>query len=86
VDKPGFAIPPVANRHLEKEIVTRLNILTKPIGSLGRLEEFALRYCLCKGRADALLSRMRIYTFAGIMASQKRRSRPTRAMSPTRWC
>jgi len=65
VDKPGFAIPPVANRHLEKEIVTRLNILTKPIGSLGRLEEFALRYCLCKGRADALLSRMRIYTFAG---------------------
>jgi nicotinate-nucleotide--dimethylbenzimidazole phosphoribosyltransferase len=65
VDKPIFAIPPVANRHLEKEIVNRLNSLTKPIGSLGRLEEFALRYCLCRGKADAQLSRMKIFTFAG---------------------
>lgn len=65
MDKPSFAIPPVANKILGKEIVTRLNNLTKPVGSLGRLEEFALRYCLCRGKADAPLSRMKIFTFAG---------------------
>jgi nicotinate-nucleotide--dimethylbenzimidazole phosphoribosyltransferase len=65
VDKQSFAIQPVANKNLEKEIVDRLNNLTKPIGSLGRLEEFALRYCLCRGEAGARLSRMKIFTFAG---------------------
>ena len=65
MDKPSFAIPPVANKNLEKEIVDRLNNLTKPIGSLGRLEEFALRYCLCRGKVGAQLSRMKIFTFAG---------------------
>jgi nicotinate-nucleotide--dimethylbenzimidazole phosphoribosyltransferase len=65
VDKPSFAVPPVTNKHLEKEVVDRLNNLTKPIGSLGRLEEFALRYCLCRGKAHAPLSRMKVFTFAG---------------------
>jgi nicotinate-nucleotide--dimethylbenzimidazole phosphoribosyltransferase len=65
VDKPGFAIHPLPNENLEREIVNRLNNLTKPIGSLGRLEEFALRYCLCRGKVDAQLSRMKIFTFAG---------------------
>jgi nicotinate-nucleotide--dimethylbenzimidazole phosphoribosyltransferase len=55
----------VANRELEKEVVNRLNNLTKPLGSLGRLEEFALRYCLCRGSAAAGVSRMKIFTFAG---------------------
>jgi len=65
VDKPSFAIHPVADAALEGEILDRLNNLTKPIGSLGRLEEFALRYCLCRGSADAGVSRMKIFTFAG---------------------
>jgi nicotinate-nucleotide--dimethylbenzimidazole phosphoribosyltransferase len=65
VDKPSFAISPIANKDLQSEIVTRLNNLTKPIGSLGRLEKFALRYCLCRGSVDAQLSRMKIFTFAG---------------------
>jgi nicotinate-nucleotide--dimethylbenzimidazole phosphoribosyltransferase len=65
VDKPSFALHPVANTNLEKEIVDRLNNLTKPTGSLGRLEEFALRYCLCRGNAGAQLSGMKIFTFAG---------------------
>jgi len=65
VDKPSFSIHPVANTNLEKEIVDRLNNLTKPTGSLGRLEAFALRYCLCRGSVDAQLSRMKIFTFAG---------------------
>jgi nicotinate-nucleotide--dimethylbenzimidazole phosphoribosyltransferase len=65
VDNPYFAIHPVANKGLEKEVVDRLNNLTKPIGSLGRLEEFVLRYCLCRGTAGARLSGMKIFTFAG---------------------
>jgi nicotinate-nucleotide--dimethylbenzimidazole phosphoribosyltransferase len=65
VDKPSFAIHAVANKNLEREILDRLNNLTKPIGSLGRLEDFALRYCLCRGNAGAPLSRMKIFTFAG---------------------
>lgn len=65
MDKPSFAIHPAADTMLEQEIVGRLNNLTKPTGSLGRLEEFALRYCLCRGSVDARLSRMKIFTFAG---------------------
>jgi nicotinate-nucleotide--dimethylbenzimidazole phosphoribosyltransferase len=65
VDKPSFTIHPVANKNLERGILDRLNNLTKPIGSLGRLEDFALRYCLCRGNAGAHLSRMKIFTFAG---------------------
>ena len=65
MDRPNLAVPAFANRALEKEVVDRLNNLTKPIGSLGRLEEFVLRYCLCRGTASAQLSRMKIYTFAG---------------------
>jgi len=65
VDKPCFAIHPAADKDLEKEVVDRLNNLTKPIDSLGRLEEFVLRYCLCRGTAAAKVSRMKIFTFAG---------------------
>lgn len=63
--RPGVVVHPEANKDLEKEIVDRLNNLTKPIGSLGRLEEFVLRYCLCRGSASAQISRMKIFTFAG---------------------
>jgi len=65
VDKPCFAIHPAADKDIEKEVVDRLNNLTKPIGSLGRLEEFVLRYCLCRGTAAAKVSRMKLFTFAG---------------------
>jgi nicotinate-nucleotide--dimethylbenzimidazole phosphoribosyltransferase len=54
-----------ANRELEKRVTAHLNDLTKPQGSLGRLEEFARRYCLCKGKADARLDKMEFLTFAG---------------------
>ncbi len=60
-----FPVAPVADPRLENDIRRHLDRLTKPPGSLGRLEEFALRYGLCRGRADAPLSRMRLYTFAG---------------------
>jgi nicotinate-nucleotide--dimethylbenzimidazole phosphoribosyltransferase len=50
---------------LEKEIQSRLDSLTKPKGSLGRLEEFAMQYCKCKNSVDAVLENMRMFTFAG---------------------
>jgi nicotinate-nucleotide--dimethylbenzimidazole phosphoribosyltransferase len=65
MDKRAFAVPSVRDIQLEEKIIDRLNNLTKPLGSLGRLEEIALRYCLCKKRVHAKLSRMKIFTFAG---------------------
>jgi nicotinate-nucleotide--dimethylbenzimidazole phosphoribosyltransferase len=60
-----FSVSPVANDALERQAIERLNSLTKPTGSLGRLEEFALRYCLIRGDVDARISRMELFTFAG---------------------
>jgi len=54
-----------ANEALEKRIVAHLDDLTKPRGSLGRLEEFARRYCLSKGDAKAVLDKIKFFTFAG---------------------
>jgi nicotinate-nucleotide--dimethylbenzimidazole phosphoribosyltransferase len=65
MDHKEWAVSPVIDGALEREIVNRLNNLTKPVGSLGRLEEFALRYCLCRGRVETEISRMKIFTFAG---------------------
>ncbi|MBW2094174.1 MAG: nicotinate-nucleotide--dimethylbenzimidazole phosphoribosyltransferase [Deltaproteobacteria bacterium] len=58
-------IRPTAHEGLEKRIIEHLDNLTKPPGSLGRLEEFALRYCLCKGNAVAMLEKIELFTFAG---------------------
>ncbi len=33
---------------LAEEAQKRLDNLTKPQGSLGRLEDFVLKYCLCR--------------------------------------
>lgn len=57
--------PIVYNGELEKKITAHLNDLTKPIGSLGRLEEFALQFCLCKNSECSALNKMSLYTFAG---------------------
>jgi len=53
------------NYGLEPVIHSRLDNLTKPKGSLGRLEEIAARYCLINGTAEPELGKKRIYTFAG---------------------
>ncbi len=57
--------PVFADEELQQQIIDHLNDLTKPQGSLGRLEEFALQYCLCRGKADAAIDRMSVFTFAG---------------------
>lgn len=47
------------------EIQARLDNLTKPQGSLGRLEELARRYCLITGRDKPEIKNKVIFTFAG---------------------
>jgi len=55
----------IADEALASEIQRRLDDLTKPPGSLGRLEQLVRQYCLCRGSADADLRRAAVYTFAG---------------------
>src|SRR5512136_412675 len=46
-------------------IQRRLDNLTKPQGSLGRLEELARRYCLITGKDKPAIRNKIIFTFAG---------------------
>lgn len=50
---------------LQPVIQAHLDDLTKPRGSLGRLEEIALRYCLATGTGKPRLGKMRVCCFAG---------------------
>ncbi len=50
---------------LKPAILAHLDDLTKPQGSLGRLEDMALRYCLATGTATPRLGKARICCFAG---------------------
>ena len=65
MNSPFFSVSPIENHDLEQRTINRLNNLTKPMGSLGRLEELALRFCLIRGRVDARISRTALFTFAG---------------------
>lgn len=58
------SILPVS-RDLESEIQAHLDDLTKPRGSLGRLEACAMRYALARGSVKPTLTKKRIYCFAG---------------------
>lgn len=53
------------DRALEPKIRAHLDDLTKPQGSLGRLEELALQYCLIQGTLQPRLGTKRICCFAG---------------------
>ena len=57
-------IEPVENKFLKEKIIKRLNDLTKPPNSLGRLEEFIIKYCLCRNNENAKIKNMTIFTFA----------------------
>jgi len=56
------SIQPV-DRTLEPLIVHHLDDLTKPPGSLGKLEQIALRYCLMTGTDRPRLGPKKIFTF-----------------------
>ncbi len=58
------AIPMCEDPGLRARIQANLDNLTKPKGSLGRLEECAVRYLLCRGTDFAPLERMALFTFA----------------------
>ncbi|RKX75392.1 MAG: nicotinate-nucleotide--dimethylbenzimidazole phosphoribosyltransferase [Spirochaetes bacterium] len=57
-------IKPIEDKILRGKIQAHLDDLTKPPGSLGRLEEFALQYCLIRGKADSAINKMKVFTFA----------------------
>lgn len=57
------AVRPVGSPKLQEIIQRRLDNLTKPPGSLGRLEQLALRYGLARGAAEFTLLRKSIYVF-----------------------
>ena len=59
------SLPEIENESLKKEIRNHLDDLTKPKGSLGRLEECAARFMQCRGSSSANLERMSLITFAG---------------------
>ncbi len=56
-------IQPVDSQGLEKA-QARLNRLTKPLGSLGRLEELAARYVMITGEVKPSVPRGAVFTFA----------------------
>ncbi len=55
-------IQPVSEERLNS-VQERIDRQAKPVGSLGRLEEFSRRYVAISGRED--IRKKRIYTFAG---------------------
>lgn len=50
---------------LKKQIQDRLNNLTKPIRSLGILEDIVLQYCVARGNPDARIKTKKLFVFAG---------------------
>ena len=71
IQRTVSAIRPAGSLELEKAIQGRLDNLTKPQGSLGRLEQLALRYGLARGVARSNLQRKSMYVFCadhGIVA------------------
>lgn len=52
------------DRSVEQEIQRRLNNLTKPLGSLGRLETLVLEFGAMRGTADIAVKEKAVFTFA----------------------
>ncbi|MES0490465.1 MAG: nicotinate-nucleotide--dimethylbenzimidazole phosphoribosyltransferase [Leptospirales bacterium] len=53
------------DKSLQEAIQKHLDFLTKPPGSLGRLEELAMQYALIHGTDKPTLTKKKIFTFAG---------------------
>ena len=63
----GYVPPPIppVDLAMALRVQARLDGLTKPPGSLGRLETLALRLALIQGREDPRVERVAAYVFAG---------------------
>ena len=61
-----FSLPDIQrpDRIIEPELQRRLNNLTKPPGSLGRLETVVKEYGVMRGAADLAIHKKAIFTFA----------------------
>ncbi len=64
LDETVASIAPV-NRSIAAAVQAHLDDLTKPPGSLCRLEEIAMRYCLATGTTQPALGKKAVFTFAG---------------------
>jgi nicotinate-nucleotide--dimethylbenzimidazole phosphoribosyltransferase len=64
LDETVASIAPM-DRLLEPAVRGHLDNLTKPPGSLGRLEDLAAQFCLATGTTSPTVGRKRIVTFAG---------------------
>jgi nicotinate-nucleotide--dimethylbenzimidazole phosphoribosyltransferase len=49
---------------LIKTIQIKLDNLTKPVGSLGTLEQIVMHYCCCRNDSNAVISSPQMYVFA----------------------
>ena len=58
------SIKPIS-KNLKNDIQNHLNSLTKPIGSLGKLEDMAMQYCLITNTDRPTFNKKRIVLFAG---------------------
>jgi len=65
---------------------TRLDNKTKPLGSLGRLEEFARRVVAISGQQQPDLSKKVIFTFAADHGITEEGVSLYPRESPARWC
>ena len=63
IQRTVSAIHPVSSPELQQAIQHRLDNLTKPRGSLGQIEQLALRYGLARGIANLKLQRKSMYVF-----------------------
>lgn len=64
MDNYTESICSISDPQLQQAIVNRLDDLTKPPGSLGRLEQFVVQYCLCRGSSEAAIGSKRMVVFA----------------------
>lgn len=60
-----MGIAEICDGKLDVQVCKRLDDLTKPPGSLGRLEEFVRKVCAIRGTPDVDLKRPCVFTFAG---------------------
>ncbi len=65
MDFHEMKIADTVDEKLDQEVCRRLDDLTKPPGSLGRLEEFVRKVCAIRGTADTALKKPLVFTFAG---------------------
>ena len=61
-----FSFPEIQrpDRELQPAVQKHLDSLTKPPGSLGRLEELARNFCIMRGSVDPVLKKRAVFTFA----------------------